>query len=117
TTVAVGGTKVAALALIVVPWAAFIGSAIARRRWFPPVVFGLGAACGIVLITPASWVDPVAYLRNGIMHMAAHPWLGCTLTDGSCIGIRSKDWSTIEYLKQWALVQLPLVAIVGVIPA
>lgn len=116
-TIALGGTKLAALAFGVVPWVALAIAAFRRRRWALPVVAGIATLAGLVLVTPASWPEPVAFFRSAIELMSRHPWPGCIITAGTCIGPSHDDWSAGQYLFDWAIVQMPLVVILGILPA
>jgi hypothetical protein len=116
-TIFLGGTKAAALALAVVPWLAITIAALARRQWLLPPLAALGIVLGLVVITPASWPEPVAFFQEAVRLMSRHPWGGCMLTDGVCIGPQQEDWSAGSYLWQWALVQMPIVLLVGIVPA
>lgn len=116
-TIALGGTKLAALALAVAPWVALAAAAFRRKRWALPVVAALGTLAGLVLITPVSWPEPAALFQAAIELMSRHPWVGCVLTDGTCVGPSQADWSAARYLWDWGIVQLPLVIILGILPA
>jgi hypothetical protein len=72
----------------------------------------LGAQAALFLLlfyyaTPAGWWDPFAFVIADLKYMSQHPWDGCTLTAGQCIG-REFDNSAINYLGLWYVVQLPI---------
>lgn len=116
-TVALGGTKAAAVSLMIVPWVALSWAAFARRRWTLPFSAAAGIVLGMVAVTPAAWAEPIAFFRAAVELMSRHPWRGCTLTNGVCLSPSGENWSAIHYLWRWAIVQLPLTMIVGLIPA
>ena len=116
-TIALGGTKAAALALGVVPWLALAIAAFRQRRWALPFLAAVGIVLGLIVVTPVSWPEPVAFFTAAVELMSRHPWRGCTLTNGACLGPSHDDWSAAGYLWQWARVQMPLVVIIGILPA
>ena len=116
-TIALGGTKAAALALAVVPWLAITIAAFRQRRWALPFLAVVGIVVGLVVVTPVSWPEPAAFFTAAVELMSRHPWPGCVLTNGACIGPSHDDWSAAGYLWQWARVQLPVLVLVGLLPA
>lgn len=112
-TVLIAGLKIAALVLIVPSWVAAI-FVLLRWRFFVllPVV-GLLVALGIVAITPVAWSDPINFATTAVEQMAHHIWNGCTLTAGFCIGTRTPEWSTWQYLLAWFMAQLPVLIGIG----
>lgn len=65
-------------------------------------------ALGFYIITPASWHEPLTYLKNEIALMSKYDWNSGTLTWGECIKPRSQEWNALKYLAQWYSSQLPL---------
>ena len=116
-TIALGGTKAAAVALVIVPWVALTSAAFARRHRALPFLAAAGIILGLVVVTPAAWAEPVAFFRTAVTLMSRHPWDGCTLTDGVCLSPGAANWSAAHYLWKWASVQLPVTMIAGLVPA
>ncbi len=116
-TIALGGTKAAAVSLVIVPWIGLTYGAFVRRRWALPFLAAAGIVVGMVAVTPAAWAEPIAFFRSAIELMSRHPWPSCTLTDGACLAPSKDGWSAAHYLWGWASTQLPVTVIVGLVPA
>lgn len=116
-TIALGGTKVAAVAISFVPWLAITYAAFRRRLLWLPFLSAIGVVVGLIIITPVSWPDPIVFFIASVELMSRHPWAGCIITNGVCIGPSQSDWSAANYLWDWARVQLPTIILVGILPA
>jgi hypothetical protein len=115
-TIGAADTKLAALALIVPAWvvAAWCFGRISPWRF---VVVCIVTTIGILLTTLPSWTDPIGFAVSSIEYMSHHAWVGCTLTDGVCTGTHTPQWAAWRYALAWIAAQLPLVVLIGILPA
>jgi hypothetical protein len=76
-TIALGGTKLAALSL-----GGAVGRPRRRCRAWPPLggspAAALGVVAGLIIVTPASWPDPLAFSKAAVELMSRHPWPGAS---------------------------------------
>lgn len=82
-------------------------------------MFGAGVLAIVTLyvLTPVAWSDPLSFTFASVNLMSQHLWAGCMMTAGQCIPTHSPEWSAWKYMLIWMAAQVPLLAIVGVVPA
>ena len=114
-TILTGGTKLAALALIIPPWLATIYLLFSRGKWWALLASGVAVPLGLYIITPVAWSAPLSFLFAAVELMSRHGWEGCFLTAGECLWTQRSHWSAIWYAKQWALAQTPWFIIIGAV--
>lgn len=115
-TIGAADTKLAALALIVPAWLVAVWY---YGRVFPRtfVIVCLATAAGIYVTSLPGWLDPFGFALSSVEYMAHHAWGGCALTNGTCTGTHTAEWSAWQYALTWFWSQLPLTVLIGIVPA
>jgi hypothetical protein len=68
----------------------------------------------VVAAYPVMWLDPLGGLIGAAEYMGGHPWVGCTLTWGTCMDAQDLPAS---YVPGWLVVKLPLLVLLGLAAA
>lgn len=65
------------------------------------------------VITPASWRNPLSYMRSSFELHTNHYWGGCTWLNGECIGkaVDPQGWNSLAYIASWVGAQIPALII------
>ena len=115
-TIGAADTKLAGLALIMPAWFVAVWY---YGRVFPRafIIVCLATAVGIYVTTLPGWLDPFGFALSSVEYMAHHAWGGCTLTNGTCTGTHTAEWSAWQYALTWSWSQLPLTILIGIVPA